>query len=115
MTAHKLHLHKEPFEMIEQGLKTMEARLYDERRQRIDIGDEIIFINRSNNQTLKVTVTKLHRAPTFYELFLQCDPVKFGGTTAEETAKGMEKYYDYNSQQQYGVLGIEFVLKNEGK
>ena len=111
MTMHKLHLHKEPFELIRGGLKTIEARLYDERRQRIDIGDEITFASRENGQTLTVTVTKLHRAPTFYELFLHCGSEKFGGTSPEETARAMEKFYTYNDQLRYGVVGIEFIKK----
>ncbi|MBI3889173.1 ASCH domain-containing protein [Candidatus Saccharibacteria bacterium] len=111
MTSHKLHLNNERFELIKQGQMTIEARLYDERRQRIDIGDEISFINRKNNQTLLVIVHKLFRAPTFHELFTQHDPAKFGGTTVQETEKSMEKYYSYNDQLQSGVLGIEFVVK----
>lgn len=111
MTMHKLHLHNQPFQLVKEGLKTIEARLYDERRQRIDIGDEITFINRENGQTLRVTVSKLYRAPTFYELFMTYDPVRFGGTTLEDTTKAMEQYYDYNEQLRYGVLGIEFVVK----
>ena len=111
MTMHKLHLHGEPFELIKQGQKTIEARLYDERRQRIDIGDEITVINRVNSQTLVVVVHKLLRAPTFHHLFTQYDPALFGGTTVQETEKSMEKYYSYNDQLRSGVLGIEFVVK----
>ena len=111
MIAHKMHLHKEPYELVQQGLKTIEARLYDERRQRIDIGDEIIFTNRATNETLTVVVSKLHRAPTFHELFTAIDPAMFGGTTVAETEKAMEQYYSYQEQMQNGVLGIEFVVK----
>lgn len=109
MIAHKLHLHDEPFRLVASGLKTIEARLYDERRQRIEIGDEIIFTNRETGETQRVSVHKLYRAATFMELFTMHDSEKFGGTTPEETAKAMEKYYDYNEQLAYGVLGIEFV------
>lgn len=111
MVMHKLHLHKQPFEMVGAGLKTIEARLYDERRQRIEIGDEIMFISRETNKTQEVVVHKLHRAPTFHDLFVMCDPAKFGGTTPGEMAKLVEQYYDYSEQQRYGVLGIEFVVK----
>ncbi len=110
-TMHKLHLYSRSFDLIRQGVKTIEARLYDERRQRIEIGDEITFINRENNQTARVAVSKLHRAPTFHELFAQLDPMRFGGESAQENEKAIEKYYSYSDQQQYGVLGIEFVVK----
>lgn len=110
MTLHKAHLNQYPFELIESGNKTIEARLYDERRQRIDIGDEIEFINRSNNKTLHVKVHRLHRAPTFHDLFMAHDPLKFGGETADGLERAIEKFYDYDAQQKHGVLGIEFVL-----
>lgn len=110
-TMHRLHLNALSFGLVKQGVKTIEARLYDERRQRIGIGDEITFISRDDNQTIVVTVSKLHRASTFHELFAQIDPIRFGGESALENEKAIEQYYSYSDQQQYGVLGIEFVAK----
>ena len=42
---HNMHLHPEPLEKIRAGHKTIEFRLYDEKRQRIQIGDKIVFTN----------------------------------------------------------------------
>ena len=41
---HTMRLNKEPFEMIKSGMKTIELRLYDEKRKLLRIGDEIEFI-----------------------------------------------------------------------
>ena len=40
---HKMKLNESPFERIKNGSKTMEFRLYDEKRQKVKIGDKIEF------------------------------------------------------------------------
>ena len=40
---HKMKLNESPFEMIKNGTKTIEFRLYDEKRQGVKIGDKIEF------------------------------------------------------------------------
>ena len=43
---HEMRLHDTPFKMIQAGTKTIELRLYDEKRQQIQVGDEIEFHSR---------------------------------------------------------------------
>ncbi len=43
MNKHRMHLYKEPFEMIKSGKKKIEIRLNDEKRQKLKIGDTIVF------------------------------------------------------------------------
>lgn len=40
---HKMKLRFQPFNMIRSGQKTYELRLYDEKRQRVQVNDEIEF------------------------------------------------------------------------
>ena len=40
---HKMKLNESPFERIKNGTKTIEFRLYDEKRQKIKVGDKIEF------------------------------------------------------------------------
>ena len=40
---HKMRLNKEPFDEMKNGTKTIEFRLYDEKRQKVKIGDKIEF------------------------------------------------------------------------
>ncbi|MBP3392158.1 MAG: 23S rRNA (uracil(1939)-C(5))-methyltransferase RlmD [Clostridia bacterium] len=109
-TTHEMKLHASPFEMIKSGKKTIELRLYDEKRQRIKEGDVIAFTNTSNGEKMRATVKALHRFDSFEELYktlplLQC------GYTAEDiyTAQpsDMEQYYSVEEQKKYGVVGIE--------
>ena len=40
---HKMHLQPQFFNFIKSGIKTIELRLYDEKRQQIHLGDTIEF------------------------------------------------------------------------
>ena len=108
--VHKMKLNAAPFEMIKSGEKTIELRLYDEKRQKIKAGDDIIFTNTDTGEKICATVKKLHLFASFEELYktltlLQC------GYTAEDIGTAhpsdMTQYYSVEEQQKYGVVGIE--------
>ena len=40
---HKMKLNESPFENIKNGTKTVEFRLYDEKRQKVKVKDQIEF------------------------------------------------------------------------
>lgn len=109
-TAHTMNLHSSPFEKIKSGEKTIELRLFDEKRQKIKTGDKIVFTNNATGETLTKTVAKLHRFDTFEDLY-KALPLLRCGYTAEDidTAhpSDMEQYYSVEQQQKYGVVGIE--------
>lgn len=107
---HNMKLHSTPFEMIKSGQKTIELRLFDEKRQQIKAGDTIIFSNTLTGETINKTVLKLHCFESFEELYkslplLQC------GYTSEDISQAhhsdMDKYYFLDEQKKYGVVGIE--------
>ena len=67
---HKMKLNESPFERIKNGMKTIEFRLYDEKRQQIKIGDQIEFLKLPDLQEkLLVDVVELYREDTFEKLF----------------------------------------------
>ena len=109
VVCHAMKLHNAPFAMIKSGQKTIELRLYDEKRRAIRPGDQICFTN-TTGETLTKTVAKLHRYPNFEALYkalplLQC------GYTEEDIATAhpddMKLYYCAEEQAKYGVVGIE--------
>ena len=104
--VHAMKLQAEPFAKIRAGQKTVEMRLYDEKRQQIRVGDYITF--QCGEETLTVRVCVLHRFPSFADLYGAL-PKKMLGYGEGEGAdpKDMEQYYDPAQQRQYGVLGIE--------
>ena len=111
MTTHQLKLATEPFNAIISGNKTIESRLYDAKRQKIQIGDRIIFTNRDNyEQTVTAEVVGLLRYATFRDLFSRNNPRKFGGDNVEWLENQISEFYSLSDQLENGVIGIEFEI-----
>jgi ASC-1-like (ASCH) protein len=62
---HKMKLKPKPFEKIKSGEKTIEIRLFDEKRQKLAIGDNIKFINIENREEIVAEVIDLLKYKTF--------------------------------------------------
>ena len=105
---HKMRLKESPFERIKNGTKTIEFRLYDEKRQQIKVGDKIEFSKLPDLQEkLIVNVIELYKEKTFEDLFRKLY------TDEEEIKKNtnaMYEYYSHEEEKQYGVLGIKISL-----
>lgn len=112
---HCMKLRKQPFQMIRSGKKTIELRLYDEKRQKIKVNDEIEFccIN-EEAEPFTVQVVGLHRFQSFAELYAALPLLKCGytwETVAYADPGDMNQYYRPEEQAKYGVIGIEIKLK----
>ena len=112
-----MNLNPSPFEMIREGNKTIELRLYDEKRKMISVGDTITFTNTDNpNDVISVTVTDLFVFDSFDELYKSLPLLKCGYTKEDiDTASpnDMEQYYSKEKQQQYGVVGIKICIQKK--
>lgn len=110
---HRMQLDSRYFEKIARGRKTVEMRLCDEKRQKIKVGDEVLFTDRAApERCLAVSVTALHRFRDFAELYRALPPASLGyGEADTPDPADMEAYYAKEEQEKYGVVGIEFVLK----
>ena len=106
-----MNLNASPFQMICSGDKTVEMRLYDEKRAKINVGDTIEFENIETHQTIQCTVVALFRFKDFYELYSHFDKAAIG-YNAEKTANAEDMYAYYSPEQieKYGVLAIEIQL-----
>ena len=108
---HHMKLRVQPFDMIQSGQKTYELRLYDDKRKRIQINDEIEFTCIDAQRVpFEVIVTGLHIFKNFAELYASLPMLKCGYTSETiETASpdDMNQYYNTKEQSQYGVVGIE--------
>lgn len=108
---YKMKLNNAPFIKIKSGKKTVELRLYDEKRQKLKNGDKIEFTNIKTGETLVCNVKRLHVFPSFEELYEHFDKISIG-YDEDETAdfKDMEKYYSKEDENKYGTVGIEIEL-----
>lgn len=122
-----MHLSDDMFEAVKAGTKTVEIRLFDEKRKLVDIGDYIEFRkNGDESESVRRRVTDLNIWETFEELFeveeylgdrkwakrLRYTPEQVGSpadATAADMAAAMYKYYDKAMVEKYGVMA--FVLE----
>lgn len=112
--VHHMKLKPAPFYQMRKGAKTIELRLYDPKRQRIKVGDQIEFSNtQDKTEKFRVQVNALHLFASFSELYRTLPP-KACGYTDETKAdpSDMNQYYSLEEQQTYGVVGIEVELVN---
>ena len=96
--------------MMRDGRKTIELRLFDEKRQRIKAGDSIVFSETVTGEKLRVKVEKLYRFDSFDELYKVLPLLRCGyteETVADAKPSDMEEYYSAEEQRMYGVVGIE--------
>ena len=109
-----MKLQNRPFEMIKNGKKTIELRLYDEKRKCISKGDTIIFTNAENEaEKLAVSVVDLFVFDSFRSLYAAL-PLDECGYTEDNirtaSPDDMNVYYSEEEQKKYGVVGIKISL-----
>ncbi len=65
----QIHLHPEIFEQVVNGTNNVEARVNDEKRRKLKVGDIITVLKRPDEiETLNVRVTALKYFKTFTEI-----------------------------------------------
>jgi len=74
---HQMKLNESPFDRIRSGIKRIEIRLFDEKRQTLNIGDIITFSKLPNlNESFPVKIISLLRYKTFQD-FVDNFPMKY--------------------------------------
>lgn len=110
----QMKLQDRPFNKIKNGTKTIEMRLFDEKRKHITNGDIIEFTNISTGDRLTTRVVGVHIYPTFKELYRDYSPSELGYDVGEiADPKDMEKYYPVEEQQKYCVVGLEVRVADD--
>lgn len=110
--VHNMKLDPSPFSMIKSGEKTIELRLYDEKRRQINEGDKIVFKNSETGELLSKKVVGLYRFKSFEELYSTLPLLRCGYTKEnvdKAVASDMQKYYTEEDETKYGVVGIELL------
>ena len=103
-----MKLNIEPFNKVKSGQKIIESRLFDEKRQQINLGDTIQFqLQPDLTETVVAKVVALLRYPTFNDLMNDLSPQYFGHQKKEDALSEIEAFYSPQEQQKYSVLGIK--------
>ncbi len=105
MATHNMNLGQQRyFDLVKSGAKTIELRLWDEKRRKFQPGDTIIFDH--ENEYFTVTIKGLVLAQNFDSLFDIIDMSKTGLGDKENALKIMEQFFDKSAQEKFGVVGI---------
>lgn len=105
---HNMKLNEKPFNNIKNGTKTIEYRLFDEKRKLLKVGDKIVFSKLPDlEDKVMVEVLDLYQEKTFKDLY-----IKLGNSeeAAEEKANSMYTIYTPEEEKEYGVLGIRIKI-----
>ncbi len=110
--TYKMRLKNAPFLAIKSGRKTVELRLFDEKRSAIKEGDFIEFSNLNFEGTLLCRVKKLRVFPNFESLYAEYDKISIGYEENEAAnPKDMSAYYSAEEIARYGVVAIEIEIE----
>ncbi|CAD5245357.1 ASCH domain-containing protein [Thermococcus camini] len=104
MARWKMGLQEEYLKAIAEGRKRIEGRLYDEKRQAIRPGDEIVFENKL------VCVVKDVRVYSSFREMLEKEGIENvlpGVGSVEEGVKVYRRFYSDEKEKKYGVAAIE--------
>ncbi|WP_163529485.1 ASCH domain-containing protein [Halobacillus ihumii] len=106
---HRMGLYSEYFKLIREGTKTVEVRLFDEKRRKVNMGDVIEFMKiPEKNETIRVNVVGLNKYETFKQLYEDIPFEDFGnkGSTLESMVNGTYEIYTRAQEKQWGALAI---------
>jgi len=109
---YSMKLKKEPFDNIASGNKTIEMRLFDEKRALLKSGDFLYFyLIDDYSKVIKTVVRNIYKFNNFDELYKAFDK-KSLGYKDDETAnpEDMKKYYSASEIDKYGTCAIELEI-----
>lgn len=110
---HQWLLYESPFSQIRDGNKDIEVRLYDEKLQSVEVGDEIEFtLDKSDGISLTRGVSKIEVFETFEELFSGHAPERYGlsnDMNLQEMSSNMDQYYSKELQAKFRKVSFHLV------
>ena len=110
--THEMRLKDEPFLAIKRGRKTVELRLFDEKRSQIKDGDFIEFTNTLTGELMLCKVAKIRIFPDFATLYAAYDKIAIGYEENQAAnPEDMLAYYGQDEIARYGVVAIEIQFK----
>lgn len=106
-----MNLQPKYFDFIKDGTKRIELRLYDKKRQSIQLGDIIEFA-KSDDEKFKAEVVGLLRYNSFADLFEDFDIsiLADSSMTKQELLEVLGEFYSEEKQVEFGVIGIRIKL-----
>lgn len=112
----KVHLHPDVYEIVKQGSKNVEARVNDEKRRKLKVGDTLIFLKRPLEEEYCIAkVTNLKYFDTFKDMgkYYDFKRLYLEDYTMDMWLKELSRFYSDEEIKKYGVVAIEFELEKK--
>ena len=108
ITTCQMNLYPESFDTIKAGSKTVEMRLFDEKRRKLSVGGLIVFAKTKSKEELIAEIVELKQFDSFESLYVDYKKTDLGYKD-DELAKpeDMLAYYSTEEIKKYGVVAIE--------
>ena len=106
---HNMKLYEKPFNLVQDGIKKIEVRCYDEKRRQLKVGDTIVFTHYDDAQkTIRVTIRDMQVFATFRELYSSFPINMFGhpDSNVDEMVAAVYDIYSKEQERQYGAIAI---------
>ena len=103
------------FDYIKNGTKIYETRVYDEKRQKIQLLEEVTFLDRGSKRKFKAKITELSWFPNFKKA-IEPVGVKKVLPNVRSLADGVKTYEAFDggnykkNAKKFGVLRMKFEL-----
>lgn len=97
------------FDLVAGGTKTVEMRLFDEKRRCLSVGDTVLFRSVEDpTRAVRTRIVSLTVYPDFRALAEGYAPeaLGFAGKTPEEIARTMGEFYPAKEIRAWGVLAV---------
>lgn len=109
-----IHLDSDIFDLVNNGTKTIEGRVNDEKRRKLSIGDRLIFVNREDdNNIIESIVEDLIYFDNFEEMVEKFD-IKYlykESYTKNDYLDLIKRFYKDEEIKKNGVVAIIFKKK----
>jgi len=112
---HEMGLYDGPFQSIKSGRKTVEVRLFDEKRRKLKIGDTIIFTKIPGGETLTVEIIEITVYPSFRKMYENIPAADFDASDSsiDEMVENTYEIYTPENEKKWGTVAIRIKLLGE--
>lgn len=104
-----------PFNSIKSERKTVEVRLYDNKRRKLKLGDMIKFTKiPDSSETITVEVIGLSKYPTFKKMYesIPAHDLDAVGGSIDEMVERTYQLYSPDREREWGTVAISIKLLN---
>ncbi len=106
-----IHLDEDIFEVVKNETKTVEVRVNDEKRRKLQVGDKITFLKRPDDiEKIDAVIERLSYYDNFKSLVdnYTIEEIYLKGYTKEYFLDLLKRFYSDEEVEKYGVVAIKF-------